>query len=254
MLEVVRFLQTYPSQMIPYPFAREFPDVAVARDPASRLPYTVYAGKRLFFPRTWAAAKIRVYFGNLLIEQDIRSPHRYEFESCIVKTGDVVVDAGASEGFFALSVIETCAKAYLIECDDLWSEPLRHTFAPWSDKVTFLNTWLADADAPEDGRLTLDTLLGDEHVGFLKADIEGSECALLRGCKRILERSPAMRAALCAYHSDTDAATLSSLLSEAGFSVSVAQGFMVWMSGQSLSLRRGVVRGVKQPPDTGVRA
>jgi 16S rRNA A1518/A1519 N6-dimethyltransferase RsmA/KsgA/DIM1 with predicted DNA glycosylase/AP lyase activity len=49
-----------------------------------------------------------------------------------VAEGDVVVDAGAAEGNFALSVIDKASKVYIIEGDAGWCEALRQTFLPYN--------------------------------------------------------------------------------------------------------------------------
>lgn len=245
--EVADFLKVHPCEMIPYPFSLEQRKIEVARDPSCRMLYVVHNGKRLYFPRMWATNKIKVYYNGLLAEQDYSSPHRYELSPCETKSGDVVVDAGASEGLFALTVVDTCSKIYLIECDDLWKDALRQTFAPWSDKVVFLNVWLSDKDDPKKGVVSLDTCLGDETVDFLKADIEGAEIELIRGSRKIMARSNNMRLAICTYHTETDAADIDGLLTEAGFATSFSRGFIVWRTAHGISLRRGVLRAIKKP-------
>lgn len=243
--EVVEFLKEHPCQMLPYPFALERRRVTVYRDRDCRLPFVMHEDKRLYFPRTWAAEKIKVYYNGLSIEQHADSPHRYEMAPCMVKSDDVVVDAGASEGFFALGVVDRCRKIYLIECDALWSEALRRTFSPWTDKVVFLEKWLSDCDDPEHDRVTLDTCLAAEKIGFLKADIEGCERQLLEGARRIMARSENMRMAICTYHTPTDAKVLEALSKSAGFHTSFSHGFTVWASENDVELRRGVLRAIK---------
>ncbi len=244
--EVIEFLQRHPCQMIPYSFALDKRQIKVSRDPDSRLHYVIHAGKRLFFPRTWAPEKIKAYYNGLLNEQHPLSPHRYEADSCVVQEGDIVVDVGASEGLFALDVIERCQKIYLIECDRLWSEPLRKTFVAWEEKVVFLEKWISDRDDSTNNQTTLDScIMTQEKIGFIKADIEGAEPQLLRGGRRVMDRSDNMRMAICTYHTQTDATSIDALSKAAGFQTCFSHGFMVWGSENGIELRRGVLRAIK---------
>jgi hypothetical protein len=243
--EVIEFLRRHSCQMIPYSFALEKRQITVSREPGSRMHYVTHAGKRLFFPRSWATEKIIAYYNGLLNEQHPLSPHRYEAGSCVVKEGDIVVDAGASEGLFALDVIERCQKIYLIECDKLWNEPLRKTFAAWGEKVVFLEKWISDKDDLTHNQITLDSCITQEKIGFIKADIEGHELQLLRGGSLVINRSDNMRMAICTYHTKTDATNIDVLAKAAGFQTYFSHGFTVWASANNIELRRGVLRAIK---------
>ena len=59
------------------------------------------------------------------------------------------------------------------------------------------------ADGEEIQIVDLDTYFGEKHVSFIKADIEGSEMAMLRGARTIIQRDKPMLA-ICLYHSLSD--------------------------------------------------
>lgn len=60
---------------------------------------------------------------------------------------------------------------------------------------------------------TLDGLLGDVPVTFLKMDVEGMECAALRGAKQIIQKHHP-KLAICTYHSNADMIEIPKLILE----------------------------------------
>lgn len=78
-------------------------------DKSNGLFYTMLYRKRMYFKRGMGIESCNAYLNSLLLEQDDNSPHNYltkkELECFNART---VVDCGAAEGIFALSV---CDKA-----------------------------------------------------------------------------------------------------------------------------------------------
>jgi 16S rRNA A1518/A1519 N6-dimethyltransferase RsmA/KsgA/DIM1 with predicted DNA glycosylase/AP lyase activity len=70
-----------------------------------------------------------------------------------VSEGDIVVDVGAAEGNFALSVVEKANKVYIIEGNAAWCDALRQTFLPYKEKVEIIQKFLSD-------------VADDDHVTF----------------------------------------------------------------------------------------
>ncbi len=235
--------------MIPYPFVQKYnaDDICVLHDLQSGLNYVEFNGKRLYYKRGMSESQIRKSFNNLLLEQDPESPHRYTDTVCDVCEGDVLVDAGASEGFFTLSVIERVSKAILVECEDDWHEAMRLTFAPWKDKCEFIAKYLSDHSDGGDN-LSLDDLLAGRAVNFIKADIEGAEPRLLRGAPNTLSNAADLRVSICIYHTATDEAVIGKLLSEQGFKIWTSPHYMVLTETPPRKqpfIRRGVMRAEK---------
>ena len=162
--------------------------------------------------------------------------------------GDVVVDIGAAEGIFALSIIDRASKVYLIECDEAWIEALRLTFSPYADKVKIISKYVSDR-MDGDAFTTLDNLFDGIKVDFIKADIEGAEVAMLRGASKLMNRQGPLKMVLCTYHRKNDAQEITKVLSAHNFSSVYSNHFMLLFCDlhlQSPYLRHGLVRCQKR--------
>ena len=184
---VFNYLKCHPLSLFPYSFTEKHnpEDVIVYLDAEKVMYYILQDDKRLYFKKGWDKQQVQTYYNGLLIEQDALSPHRYETAGFHVSEGEVVVDAGAAEGNFALSVIEKVKKIYLFEVDKDWIAPLEATFAPFGNKVHVINSYVSDVWWGW-GKITLDKFFEHKKVDLIKADIEGAETQLLRGAKTIL--------------------------------------------------------------------
>ncbi|GHU58772.1 hypothetical protein FACS189444_2980 [Spirochaetia bacterium] len=241
MAGIATFLKNNSYSVFPYEFINKYntEDVVVYHDNGG---YVLHDNKKLYFPKSWNDAHIQKYYCSLLMDQDIESPHRYEYNDFSVQDGDVVIDAGAAEGIFALSVIERAKKVYLVECNSEWFDALEMTFAPWQDRIVIVSKYISDKS--DDTSVTLDELAGDETVNFIKADIEGAEYRLLTGGKKTLSVLNNLRIALCVYHKKSDAQDLSRILTENSFDIEFSKGYM--LTGYSPPyLRKGLIRAVK---------
>lgn len=249
--EVVEFLRKSPFNysMIPYPFALKYRSsgVTVCFDKAKGIHYVVTQGKRLYYPASWQPYSIKAMHNQLLSEQDVDSPHRYERGGCEVRDGDVVVDAGAAEGFFALSVIDRARRVVLVESSPEWLPALRATFEPYPDKAVFLQKLIADVT--DDDHITLDEILRMEgRIDFVKADIEGCEVSMLKGGAETLAQ-PDVRLAVAVYHRSDDAERIRDLLGEAGLTTSFSSRLLLLedMNDGRFALRRGICCAAKNP-------
>jgi hypothetical protein len=161
----------------------------------------------------------------LMSEQDAQSPHRYERDGWGVREGDVVVDAGAAEGFFALSVIDRSRRVVLVESSPEWLSALQATFSQFPDKAVFIQKLVAEA--PGDNNITLDDIMRMEgRIDFVKADIEGAELAMLRGGENTLAQ-PSLRMAVAVYHHENDARAISGFLTKQGLETSFSQRLLL---------------------------
>ncbi|MDR2792018.1 MAG: FkbM family methyltransferase, partial [Tannerellaceae bacterium] len=249
--EVLEYLKHHFLSYHVYPYVEKYKlrDIIVYADKEKRMYYVLHDNKRLYFKKTMSRNAVKRCYNELLKEQDVKSPHRYEDVDFHVCEGDVVVDAGAAEGIFALSVVEKAKKLYLFESDEEWIEPLEATFASYKDKVTIVNQYISDkcviGKVDEVGNETnLDTFFENEKIDFIKADIEGAERQLLEGAERILQQAD-LKLVLCTYHCKGDAEWLEEKLVNAGFQVEFTKGYCLFVYGQTLTppyLRRGVIR------------
>jgi len=129
---VLNYLSRKPISVFPYDFQDEYiaDKIEVFKDQQKGLRYVLLDGKRLYFKKRWGKKKIQNLYNLLSKEQDIRSPHRYLTEQFGFDNGEVLVDVGAAEGNFALSVVEKALRITLFKADKEWIEPLNATFEP----------------------------------------------------------------------------------------------------------------------------
>jgi len=244
--EVLTYLKYNPLSVFPYPFQHEYdPEkVEVHEDKTNGMHYVLFDTKRLYFKKYWTVKRIRRGFSNLMMEQDIGSPHRYQSGTFNINKYDVVADIGAAEGNFSLSVIEKVKKLYIFEYNRDWVEALNATFAPWKDKVEIINKRVADFD--DDKHIRFDTFLKDhDKVTFMKIDVDGAEQTVLNSCHTILNDKEPMKIALCTYHHNNDEQVFTSLLKRHGFTVTPSAGYMIQYYDKQIAapyLRRGIIR------------
>lgn len=164
--------------------------------------------------------------------------HYYEIPQTAVAPGDVVVDCGSAEGFFAFKYQHTAGRIYALEPLPLFIDSL-HTLFRESSTVRVLPVAAGHAcekayldmsadDTILDGTIrtdrlhdntievsvvTLDSLFADQgiRIDYLKADIEGFEENMIRGAlKTIRESKP--KIAITTYHEGQDYEKLIALI------------------------------------------
>ncbi len=239
---IYAFMGRYGLTPYPYKFALEYKniDVNYLFDHQHELYYVLHQGKKLYFPQGYRTTDIQRIYKNLIIEQDARSPHRY-VQSYDELTGKTLLDIGAAEGIFTLTVIECIQYAYLFECDGKWVKALEATFAPWKEKITIVKKLVGNVT--NETSITIDDFFSEQQPArlFLKMDIEGCEKAALKGAKNILENAPGFNCSICTYHRKDDARQISAILSDAGLEIKFTEGYLFYKKG----LQKGVVRGVR---------
>ena len=227
--EVLSYIKKHDLRMFPYEFGDDYREksVEIKLDSECNLYYVEHNKKKLYFAEYFENEKrVRDYYFSVATEQDIRSPHCYQTESIHVSNGDIVVDAGAAEGLFALDCIDKASKVYIIEADIRWIEALKKTFEPYRDKVIILNVFLTSVDS---GRMrTLDSIV-KEKIDFLKMDIEGFEWDVLNGAKRIMKVSEKIKCSICTYHRVFDGELIKASLEKYGIKCEYSYGY-VWFN------------------------
>ncbi len=230
-------LTSYPSA---YMLEYRNMQVEIQFDADKKLHYCLHNGRKLYFTSEFTKDRIIKLYRSLVIEQDVRSAHRY-IEDYNALEGYVLLDVGSAEGIFTLDNIDRIKHAYLFEAEPYWIDALRATFEPWKDKVTIVEKYVGNKT--QDNFTTLDDFLQDRNFDkvFLKMDIEGAELKALQGVGSTMKSSPEMRVAVCTYHRPGDPERFEGLLKENGFQTSFSEGYLFW--GKRLS--KAVIRGVK---------
>ena len=249
---VLEYLIHNEITVFPYPFVNEYLslEINLKYDQTEDLLYTLFDGKKLFYKNGSQKNKAKKYFKAILIEQDKRSPHRYLSENFNVNENDVVVDVGAAEGNFTLSVIEKVKHVYLFEPDKNWVKALEATFKPWKEKVTIVNKFISNITDESKQTVSLDDFFDKKIINFLKADVEGFEMRLLKGGKKIIDANKQLKIAICTYHNQEDAEQIQEILRNQNFNCDFSNGYMLYYYGRSNVvkepyLRRAILRAEK---------
>jgi hypothetical protein len=227
-------ITSYPQE---YALSYRDREIRVELDPEKKLPFVHHNNKRLYFPEHFSAEKVKKDYRALLIEQDIRSAHRYVRSYDELK-GRTLLDIGGAEGIFSLDTIPYTKQVIIFECLEFWQKPLHATFAEWADKVTFVKKYVGNKTT--DDFLAIDDFMdGKEHDNlFLKMDIEGAERLVIEGAKRTLATGKNIQLAVCTYHRKGDPEYMDSLMKGLGYSTEFSDGLMYW----NKRVSKGVIR------------
>ncbi|MCP9757529.1 FkbM family methyltransferase [Lacihabitans sp. CCS-44] len=249
--EVYEYLQNHKLSVFPYSFPQKYisNDIFIETDPENGLYYTLWEGKKLYYKNGHQFNKAQVYFNSLLLEQDPLSPHRYLTDTFDVDINDVIVDVGAAEGNFSLSVIEKVKQVYIFEVEKDWIKALEATFEPWKEKVKIVQKYVSDQDT--NMSIRLDTFFNkNQKVNFIKADVEGAEAQVINGASDLIKAQSNLKIAICTYHRQTDAEDLDKLLKNKGFENNFSDKYMIFYYGKTNIvkppyLRKAVLRATK---------
>lgn len=157
--------------------------------------------------------------------------HFYQKKQTEVVDGEILLDVGAAEGLFSLTVAHKCQKLLLVEPNDHFHAALKRTFKPYADKVKIFNA----AAGAENGKIIFDSnsligkvstsnqegvtkplakvddLVGDTPVTYIKADLEGFEIQMLKGAERTI-RCNKPKMAITVYHKENDLTEIVNLI------------------------------------------
>jgi hypothetical protein len=246
--EGVKFLRCHKFTPLPFKWILKYetllPDIF--RDETHQRFYVIFQGKKLYFPKHFT--KMMVVWGtrSILKEQDPSSPHLYLTHNFQVEDNSIVVDAGVAEGNFALSIVEKAKKLYLIECDPNWVETLKITFAPWKEKVVFVEKYLSDIN--NESNINIDSLVQPDinEKYFIKMDIEGFEKKALAGMKTLINTCPNIKMNICTYHHPDDLIQIEKIISDYGFTWEVSNGYILFFHpNEEPKFRKALIRAEK---------
>ncbi len=207
-------------------FPYQFPDnycemeVNIQFDEYTRHKYVIYHGRKMYMKKGMTDNEIINYVRSISMEQDIESPHRYEYEIADV-SGKYIADIGGAEGFFALDVIEYAAHVFIFECDPGWLEALALTFQPYDNKTIVP---LMVGDKTNEKSTTLDDYFENKQIDIIKADIEGYEVPMIENGLSTLKKIK--KVILCTYHKADAERRLREILQKYNFNTYTSSGYM----------------------------
>jgi hypothetical protein len=249
--EVLNYLKDNNLDVFNYKFTTKYDDykIDVNFDNTVNMFYVIHNGKKMFFKRSFhSVEQVIQYYKFLCQEQDIDSPHRYIVPGMEVEKGDIVIDAGVAEGNFALDNIEKVSKIYLIESDKEWIQALKETFKYYPDKVVIVEKYLSNND--NENNITIDKLITNDKINYIKMDIEGEEINALQGARETLIKNDRIKINICTYHNVNDEKIISDCLKQLDYKVNVSSGYMFFVNdtiyeSKEPRLVRGLLRGFK---------
>lgn len=146
--------------------------------------------------------------------------HYYEIPETNVEPGDIVLDCGASEGLFSITVLERAKVIYLVEASPVFQSSMRKTFSgidkckiipsavgSKNGEIYFSNNSISSGVNYNYGLKvklqTVDDLFYRRgiKIDYIKADLEGYEMNMLKGSKDTI-RKYKPKIALTTYHDE----------------------------------------------------
>ena len=239
----------------PYPTIKHCKNVQSGFDEKKFMSFVLHNGKKMYFPKGWNTDNAVNYYLRFIERENIlggefttKSPHLYQSDLVHVDEGDIVVDAGAAEGLFALDNVEKAKFIYLLEVEPEWIEALKASFEPYKEKVQIVPKFLSNIDSKNN--ITLSSLLENKmhETFFIKMDIEGVEEDVLSSNEIFLDSENTIKISCCTYHCKDHATTIPALLNKHGFKTEMSDGFMVFYWDPNLNapyFRKGLVRAIR---------
>lgn len=220
------YIKKYPLDIFNYSFPKKYLEmnIEVYFDVSVQMHYVYYHSNKMYFPRDFDRNMVKSYYRQILIEQDMESPHRYQGSNFMVGAGEVVLDIGVAEGNFSLDVIDKVKKIYLVESDKRWIEALEKTFAPYKEKVNIIQRYVCDHC--DNKCITIDELTKLEQFTSIKMDIEGEELKALIGAVKTLKNNR-LKLAICTYHHMDDYEKIKCFLEERQYRCSHSYGYVI---------------------------
>lgn len=177
--------------------------------------------KKLYWPSKFSISRLNQVIAESF---DIEDWHYYQKKHTEINKGEVVLDIGTAEGLLPLSVIDKCKYIYMVEPSALFCNCLSRTFSDFKNKITIFNVAVGNKDGlinfdenSLDGMISneytslsneipinkVDTLLKNQPITYLKADIEGFELEMLKGAEQTIKRNQP-KIAITTYHTQNN--------------------------------------------------
>ena len=238
--DLINYLRRHGGVLFPFTdeYLYENLKVPVFRCKETKLLYVEIDNKRLYLKKMQKRVA-RKYFRSIASEMDIRSPHRYvtsenrmigalensekinQSVGHCVEHGDVVIDIGAAEGNFSISVAEEAERIYLFEASGEWVNALKRTFLPYKDKTVITQCRVSDFSDDKTMRIddffklgTITPALQMDSKLFIKIDVEGHEMCVLHGMEALLRTFKNIKVSIAVYHNPEDASEVEKYFNE----------------------------------------
>ena len=157
--------------------------------------------------------------------------HYYQKKHTGIEPNEILLDVGAAEGLFALSVADKCSQIVMIEPNDHFARALETTFKPFAHKTTIHNVAVGNTEGTISfnqtslsGKVnlntdesvskkitTVDKIINGLPVTYLKADIEGHEFEMLKGAVNTIKNNKPKIVITC-YHRENVASEMIDLV------------------------------------------
>ena len=182
----------------------------------------------LFIPKSFGLASLYQVISEIFKGDDW---HYYEIPETEIRKDDIVVDCGAAEGLFSLSIVGRCQRVYAIEPLPEYVWALEKTFENMSNveiipvalgaqkgRVFMMNDGIRTEISETETNIsvpleTIDELFFKQNkaITYLKADLEGYELEMLAGAKETIKANRP-RIAITTYHKAEHAAQIERFL------------------------------------------
>ena len=217
-IEAIQNLSMNNKLMIPFNnYIKKTKEVILSFD-KDGYPYIFYLDFKVYFPLNYSYQDILGSLNTHMIEQSNGSPHQYYVNP--IKKQKTAILIGASDGFFAIDILNMFENIILIESDIAWIEPLSRTFNSYKSKINILNQYISNQTTTF--TITLDDLFSNNNlsIDYIQADVEGAALSLLNGAKNILLNQQPTLSIAC-YHTQDEAEKLSLFLSSFNYQISL---------------------------------
>lgn len=248
-IEICDYLQNHELDMFNGQVKNEYPGdmFDIFRDEDKGLLYSYWMGKKIYLMSAIQNELVaKEYLCGLCKEQDENSPHSYDIDKLGLTSQDIVIDAGAAEGFFSLQIIDKVKKIYLIESDERWLEALKYTFEPYGQKIVIVPKWLGSRN--DEHMISIDQISKNDKVSLIKLDIEGAESDAIIGGEETFSSAQDMQVVVCTYHTTEDADKFCEYFRSKGYRTELSKGYLFvgGLEAVKPELRKGVLTARKK--------
>lgn len=209
--------------------------------------YCLINGMKLYFGFNKQIAKSMLKGFWIHYERD--NPHTYlmpEDDGIDIPDNAVIADVGAAEGYFGIKYFRQSKKVYFFESELEWINELNKSLAD-EPKAEVVRAFVGD----QKEHLKLDDYFKTKlKPDVIKIDVEGADCAVLRGMSKLLDSNDPLIILIATYHRQEDWCRIEKILNPSEekprFQISHSRGFYWHIPDPKPPyFRRGIMRAKK---------